>query len=395
MELKKFPRSKFYSVRVTLPNGQRSWKSTKETNKQEAEKKAKAILAEQEEKRKAIPASNTNSMTLSEAAEKIYGESWSEQRAGEEQYRKVLRLAQLLGDPDLSTIDETTVDTCKKALKRGFKVPEGPEGELVTVKVGNATANRYMAHLKTIMRKAVGSTWKVNCRVPQFTFYKEIPGRIYEIFPEEEQAIFDCLGKANGKAGWRHKDMRDLFTILIDTGMRLSEAIQLHYKGNIDLTNKTILLYADQTKASKGRAVPMTDRVHSILKRRNVLHKVRPFPYSIDECETCWDYVRKALENTDPSFVIHSFRHTYAKRLLRAGVDLYMVSKLLGHSSTKVTERYLQGIVTTDMWNAANKLNAIVSPKEKQAEEQAENSHGQAFATPEVSPSVSPSGLLN
>jgi integrase len=35
----------------------------------------------------------------------------------------------------------------------------------------------------------------------------------------------------------------------------------------------------------------------------------------------------------------HSTRHTYASRLLTAGVPIARVSKLLGHSSIQVTER--------------------------------------------------------
>ena len=36
----------------------------------------------------------------------------------------------------------------------------------------------------------------------------------------------------------------------------------------------------------------------------------------------------------------HRFRHTFAARLLQAGAGLENVSKLLGHQSTRITERY-------------------------------------------------------
>lgn len=46
---------------------------------------------------------------------------------------------------------------------------------------------------------------------------------------------------------------------------------------------------------------------------------------------------------TDPrnTVVWHSLRHTYATLMLEAGVDIYTLKELLGHSSVSVTERYL------------------------------------------------------
>jgi site-specific recombinase XerD len=35
----------------------------------------------------------------------------------------------------------------------------------------------------------------------------------------------------------------------------------------------------------------------------------------------------------------HDLRHTFARRLVMKGVDLYTVSKLMGHYRTEVTER--------------------------------------------------------
>ncbi len=36
----------------------------------------------------------------------------------------------------------------------------------------------------------------------------------------------------------------------------------------------------------------------------------------------------------------HDLRHTFATRLVQSGIDLYKVSKLLGHRDIKTTQRY-------------------------------------------------------
>ena len=47
--------------------------------------------------------------------------------------------------------------------------------------------------------------------------------------------------------------------------------------------------------------------------------------------------LRKAGIN---DFSFHDIRHSFATRLTQAGVDLYKISKLLGHKDIKVTQRY-------------------------------------------------------
>jgi len=37
---------------------------------------------------------------------------------------------------------------------------------------------------------------------------------------------------------------------------------------------------------------------------------------------------------------LHDLRHTFATRLAQAGVDLYKISKLLGHKDIRMTQRY-------------------------------------------------------
>lgn len=48
--------------------------------------------------------------------------------------------------------------------------------------------------------------------------------------------------------------------------------------------------------------------------------------------------VRDRAKITD--FKFHDLRHTFATRLAQAGIDLYMISRLLGHKDIKMTQRY-------------------------------------------------------
>ena len=52
---------------------------------------------------------------------------------------------------------------------------------------------------------------------------------------------------------------------------------------------------------------------------------------------------------------LNTLRHTYASHLVQAGVDLYTVSKLLGHSSIAVTMVYAH-LSPESMGEAVKKL---------------------------------------
>lgn len=52
----------------------------------------------------------------------------------------------------------------------------------------------------------------------------------------------------------------------------------------------------------------------------------------------------------------HTLRHYSAQTLLKNGVDVYSVSRILGHSNTKITEIYLRSLETDDVLiNTRNK----------------------------------------
>jgi site-specific recombinase XerD len=44
----------------------------------------------------------------------------------------------------------------------------------------------------------------------------------------------------------------------------------------------------------------------------------------------------------------HTFRHSYAVIFMRSGGDIFRLSRLLGHSSVKITENYLRSFTQQD-----------------------------------------------
>ena len=52
--------------------------------------------------------------------------------------------------------------------------------------------------------------------------------------------------------------------------------------------------------------------------------------------------LREAAGITDVPVTAHKFRHTFARTWLERGGEVYSLSRLMGHSSVKITEIYLE-----------------------------------------------------
>lgn len=68
--------------------------------------------------------------------------------------------------------------------------------------------------------------------------------------------------------------------------------------------------------------------------------------------------LQAACENAkiEPAISFHELRHTYASALAQLGVDLLTISKLLGHSDTRITSRHYAHLCDKTLAEAVKKL---------------------------------------
>lgn len=133
--------------------------------------------------------------------------------------------------------------------------------------------------------------------------------------------VRDLLIAARGQA------IEDAILLAVFTGMRLGEIVKLrpeHLDGDV------IRLGTD-TKTGRPRTVP----IHPVLQ--DAIARL-PLPVGKERLQQGFAQARAELGLDHVHF--HDLRHTTASWLVQAGVPLYTAGLLLGHASTKTTERY-------------------------------------------------------
>jgi integrase len=299
-------------------DGVRTFKSTGKFTKKEA-KHAEAMERQKLMEQASLTPQELSARTLlSEAIEQVYETRWKANKDGEQARTRSLKLIELIGDLQVCTINEDVVRLLM------FK--------LEAKKLKPATVNRYLEVLKTILRYK-RQEW-------DFIHLKKQPkGRIRVLDKHEEEKSIKLLRETVHTSRRQfYYEVADLVEVLLDTGCRLSEILDLRYD-DINYDSNLISIWVN--KGDRPRSIPMTSRARTVMMARQVTNKLKPFTVTISQADKAWAWARKEMHlEKDIQFVLHSLRHTCATRLVNKGVDLYVVKEWLGHSSIQVTERY-------------------------------------------------------
>ena len=172
----------------------------------------------------------------------------------------------------------------------------------------------------------------------------------------------------------RFHEYRDcvITELLFDTGMRLGECLLIKEKTDINFAERTIFLPADNTKGKKDRYVFFSVQMATELKRW-LQYKDR---YKESEYVFCTIkgtvLQERSFESNFSNYGErigkkeinpHLLRNNFAKRFLMNGGDIFTLSKILGHSSIKVTEQCYLDLQTEDLKKQYEKHSPLMNLK--------------------------------
>lgn len=137
-----------------------------------------------------------------------------------------------------------------------------------------------------------------------------------------------------------------LVLIAANTGLRRGELLQLRWR-DVNLEQPMLTVRGEGAKTGQTRHVPLNSEALSVLNAWKPTADCDSnwCVFSHSDCSTpivaikrTWNNVLKAAAVS--SFRFHDLRHTFASKLVMAGVDLNTVRELLGHKSIAMTLRY-------------------------------------------------------
>ena len=251
-----------------------------------------------------------------------------------------------------TTIDNYTVEL------RMFCEWSASQGVENVVRVSADCLRGYVAHLRTRRnRQSTATSWRILRRFLRWTWREynldgprpwdnvEIPRVPYKqlnpVSPENVQALIDTCDSGT------FLDLRDkaILEVLYSTGVRASELLGMSIH-DVDWQRDAIRI--THTKTYVERTVYLTKRaartLHNYLRYRGSDHDMlwltrsrTPMQYN-----TLRDVFRRRATMADLDSVpsAHSFRRAFGLACQRAGLDISITARLLGHADIATTMRY-------------------------------------------------------
>ncbi len=288
---------------------QHSTGTTDQTKAQEYHDKLKASLWDQE--RLGIkPRRTWNEAVVKYLAETTHKASQSDDRT---QLRWVDRF---LNGMQLDRIDRELLDRIMTA-----RMAEG---------VANSTVNRTLEVVRAVLRRAAFD-WDWISKVPRVRMLPEPKRRIRWLTREEADRLIRALPE----------HLAAMARFSLETGLRRSNVTGLLWS-QVDLTRRTAWIHADQAKARKAIAVPLSATAMVLIRDQVGKHSTHVFSFRgkpVRQVNTkAWRQTLKRVSIED--FRWHDLRHTWASWHVQAGTPLYVLQELGSWECVEMVRKY-------------------------------------------------------
>ena len=141
----------------------------------------------------------------------------------------------------------------------------------------------------------------------------------------------------------KYEMMWRLVFLALETGGRITELLSLTGY-DIDLKEARVLFRGPTTKTGQRRYVPLRQEAIKKIKEWEIKNdaKIFPWAYAANPAHILRRILKELglWKTRSGSRSFHTLRHTYASHLLMRGINIFTVSRWLGHSSVKVTEKH-------------------------------------------------------
>jgi integrase len=202
-----------------------------------------------------------------------------------------------------------------------------------------ASVNSALRAVRRVLRLAV--KWGILSTMPEVSLLRGENHRDRVISPQEEAKYLAAASEP----------LSSIATVLVDTGLRPEECFRLRWE-DINMGGErlgTLRVMNGKTRAAR-RVIPLTQRVRSVLEMRWE-NAGKPdegwvWPAPTKQGHVWHDSIRVQHKNALKvsgvrPFVIYALRHTFLTRLGERGCDVWTLARIAGHSSIKMSERYV------------------------------------------------------
>ena len=151
---------------------------------------------------------------------------------------------------------------------------------------------------------------------------------------------------------WRYQSEavrnETILYVFVYTGLRLQELLDLEL---MDISLEAREIMVRQGKGQKDRVVPIHPRLASVLRRyvAQLRSRGHSSPYLFTGVQSMKPLsgkdvriiCQKLSHASGCYFTPHMLRHTFGRLAVEAGMDIFKIKEIMGHSSIATTQGYL------------------------------------------------------